>query len=175
MGELHLAKLFRSLSFLFSKKMRFQTFFLLVVSSFAENQKSWQCIFSCLREYIQGDIFCSLTWDPASEDYQRCLESKTQEFFQCLQVDGCTSMDECRNACVPDMLNEAWACEEAFENGEISEVEYLRCLMNASVSFWNLNFGNYLFLRFRDRNAYQNAAHFQNREFAQNNNLLQIR
>ena len=115
--------------------MKLQISFLFFVPIFAENNKSWQCIFKCLREYIQGDIFCFLTWDPASEDYQRCLESKTQEFFQCLQVDGCTSMDECWDACVPDMLNQAWKCEEAYENGELSEVEYLRCLMNASVSF----------------------------------------
>ncbi|CBY24070.1 unnamed protein product [Oikopleura dioica] len=114
--------------------MKLQISFLFFVPIFAENNKSWQCIFSCLREYIQGDIFCSLTWDPASEDYQRCLESKTQELFQCLQVDGCTSMSECWDACVPDMLNQAWKCEEEYENGELSEVEYLQCLMNASIS-----------------------------------------
>merc|ERR1712227_872015 len=107
-------------------------FYSFFAGAFSQEEKSWSTL-SCLRDFIQGDIFCSLTWEPDSDDSQRCLENYTQEFVQCLRVDGFTSMGKCWDACVPDMLEEAWACEEAYYSGKISEREYLSCLMTASI------------------------------------------
>ncbi|CAG5113689.1 Oidioi.mRNA.OKI2018_I69.chr2.g7779.t1.cds [Oikopleura dioica] len=98
-----------------------------------EETRSWSCMFDCVGALFRGDVYCSYTWEFESEDYYRCLEPYKEEFDSCIQVDGCLTLGPCWEKCVPPALEGSSDCEDGYENGDLNEREFLRCLVDLSM------------------------------------------
>ena len=57
------------------------------------------------------------------------------KFLFSSEVDGCLTLGPCWEKCVPPALEGSSDCEDGYENGDLNEREFLRCLVDLSVEF----------------------------------------
>ena len=93
-----------------------------------------QCFFTCAMAMARESIRCE-KHEEGSIEKEQCFADAESNFEQCMKVDGCIVADgSCMIKCIPIVEEDIMKCEGDYENGLLSELEFVVCINKASVS-----------------------------------------
>ena len=93
------------------------------------------CFFQCTGDLAREEIRCG-KHELDSPEYEQCMIDAEANFMQCISVDGCIQADgTCAERCIPIAESDFLKCETDYENGLLTELEFVKCITKAEVNF----------------------------------------
>ena len=93
-----------------------------------------ECFFRCMGDMVRESIRCE-KHEEGSIEKEQCFADAESNMEQCVKADGCLVADgSCMLKCTPIVEEDITKCENDYENGLLSELEFVVCINKASVS-----------------------------------------
>ena len=92
------------------------------------------CFFQCTGDLAREEIRCG-KHELDSPEYNQCMQDAEDNWEQCIMADGCIQADgTCANRCIPQAEADFMKCEDDFNNGLITQIEFVKCITTAEVN-----------------------------------------
>ena len=98
-----------------------------------------ECWMMCTVDAARESIRCE-KHEEGSIEKEQCFADAESNFYQCMKVDGCIVADgTCVIRCIPTLEEDIAQCEGDYENGLLTDLEFVVCINTVSVSIQNTN------------------------------------